>query len=63
MLYVGGNSGITSSGMNLNDGGCCCVIKDDRVYAIAEERVTQKKYAGGYVQSIKYCLDAVESSY
>ncbi len=62
MVYVGVNSGTTTDGMNLNDGGCC-IIKKHKVYAIAEERVTQRKYAGGFEQSLKYCLEATNTSY
>lgn len=59
MVYVGANVAKTQEGMELNDGGCC-IIKDGQIIAIAEERVTQKKYDGGFSKSLKYCLDAAE---
>ena len=62
MIYVGVNAGTTSSGMKLNDGGCC-IIKNGEILAIAEERVTQKKYAGGFDMSLEYCLNATNTRY
>lgn len=62
MVVVGVNMGSTKEGMNLNDGGCC-VIVDGKIYAIAEERVSRKKYDGGFNQALPYCLDAAGISY
>lgn len=59
MVIVGANLGKTSSGMKLNDGGCC-IIADNRIYAIAEERVSRKKYDGGFEYALDYCLDAAD---
>ncbi len=56
---LGINFGETQLGMTLNDGGAC-IIDDGKVFAIAEERITRKKYAGGYKESVKYCLEAAE---
>lgn len=58
MVIAGINKGVTNFGMKLNDGGCC-IIKDDIMVSIAEERVTRKKYASGYDMSLKYCLDSL----
>lgn len=62
MIVVGVNMGSTKEGMNLNDGGCC-VIVDGKIWAIAEERVSRKKYDGGFECSLPYCLDAAGISY
>lgn len=58
MSYVGVNMGYTVDGLKLNDGGCC-IIKDSRMYAIAEERLSRKKHDGGFRLSLPYCLRAV----
>lgn len=62
MVVVGINMGVTQSGMKLNDGGCC-LIKDNKIYAIAEERISRKKNDGGYKLSLPYCMDAANVSY
>ena len=55
---IGINIGETRQGLKLNDGGCALVEDGLPVVAIAEERLTRKKYDGGFVNSLKYCLEA-----
>ena len=59
MVIVGANVGSTKSGMPLNDGGCA-LYKDGVIYAIAEERLSRKKYVGGFKRALEYCLDAAK---
>lgn len=61
MSYIGINVGNTTEGMKLNDGGAC-IIKDDHILAIAEERVSRKKHDGGFRLSLPYCLNAMGDS-
>lgn len=61
MTYIGINAGSTKDGLKLNDGGCC-IIKDDSIYAIAEERLSRNKHDGGFRLSLPYCLNAVNES-
>ena len=57
MIIVGLNMGRIRSGMALDNGGCC-IIKDGRLeVAISEERLSRKKYDGGFEKSLKYCLE------
>lgn len=57
MIYAGANLKSTKDGMILNDGGCC-IIKDNKIIAIGEERVSQKKHDSGYAQALEYCCNA-----
>lgn len=61
MKVLGINFGHTEKGMILNDGGAC-LIDDGKIFAIAEERITKQKYAGGFEASIDYCLEAAKIS-
>lgn len=57
MIVVGINVGSTIDGQTLDNGGCC-IIKDGKIkVAVAEERVSRKKYDGGFSKSLQYCLD------
>ena len=60
MKIVGLNLGETLDGMKLNDGGAC-LIDDQGIIAIAEDRVSRNKYAGGYKKSLEYILDCVKN--
>lgn len=55
MKIIGVNLGETSLGMKLNDGGAC-LVDDQGIVCIAEERVSRKKYSGGFEKSLEYCL-------
>ncbi|PCF39783.1 hypothetical protein B5C06_10285 [Staphylococcus delphini] len=68
MITVGINACITNDVMSNNiikvDGGGVCLFKDDIIIsAITEERITKKKYQGGFKESIKYVLDASNLSF
>lgn len=56
MRIVGANLGKTQQGMLLNDGGIC-LLDEERLVITSEERITRKKYAGGFKESLKYLLD------
>lgn len=56
MRIIGANVGSTYKGMTLNDGGLC-LIEDGDVTIVAEERVSRRKYDGGFKQSLKRCLE------
>ena len=60
MIIVGINAPETREGMKLNDGGSA-IIKDGALYTVAEERVSRVKHAGGYKESLQYCLDATNT--
>ncbi len=55
MRILGVNKGSTSCGKALRNGGAAAYI-DGRTVAIAEERVTGHKYAGGYTNSLDVLL-------
>lgn len=63
MLVLGVNLGRTFYGKRLYDGGACLIDESGIVCAMAEERVTRVKHAGGYHHAAKYCLSAVEIEY
>jgi len=48
MLIVGLNIG--------HDGGCALLVNGKVKVAISEERLTRRKYAHGWLQSLLYCL-------
>lgn len=56
MKIIGANFGKTEDGMLLNDGGIC-LLNNKKIVITSEERVTRKKYAGGFNKSLKYLLD------
>lgn len=58
MLIAGANLGNTRRGMKLNDGGLCIIDTDSKkIIAMAEERITRKKYDGGFKASLEKYLD------
>ena len=56
MKIIGANLGTTKSGMILNDGGLC-YLNNDKIFAIAEERITRKKYSSGFEHSLATFLN------
>ena len=50
--------GRTRGGRQLKDGGACLLKDGIVVVAIAEERLTCRKHAGGFTQSLQYCLSS-----
>ena len=56
MKIVGANFGNTEKGMLLNDGGIC-LLNEDKLIITSEERITRKKYAGGFDESLKKVLE------
>jgi carbamoyltransferase len=59
MLIAGVNVGESRNGMALKDGGACILADGNLLTAIAEERVTKRKHAGGYDHALRYCLNAL----
>lgn len=57
MNIVGANVGTMPSGKLIYDGGCCLFSEGKLRMAVAEERVSRKKYAGGYKHSLPYILE------
>lgn len=58
---LGLNLGKTRNNKLLKDGGVC-ILRDGQIeVAIAEERVSRHKYAGGFQQALAYCLDATKT--
>lgn len=55
---IGINIGKTSSGIKLMDGGCALVENGKPITAISEERLSRKKYDGGFIRSFYYCLES-----
>jgi carbamoyltransferase len=58
MLIAGVNVGRTRERRPLKDGGACLLNDGRVVVAIAEERLTRQKHAGGFAESLEYCLSA-----
>jgi carbamoyltransferase len=58
MLIAGVNMGLTREGRPLKDGGACLLSDGRIVVAIAEERLTHQKHAGGFAHSLQYCLSS-----
>ncbi len=58
MKILGINIGETREGIHLQDGGAALVVDGKISVAIAEERITRKKYDGGFINSVKYCLNS-----
>lgn len=54
---IGINICETRDGIKLDDGGCALVDDGIPKIAINEERLSRKKYDGGFVKSLEYCLD------
>jgi carbamoyltransferase len=50
---LGFNLGATASGKRLRDGGAC-LIAAGRIHAVAEERISRRKHAGGASRAIPY---------
>ena len=61
MIIVGVNKGSTVSGKSLRHGGAA-MVKDGKILAVSEERVTRSKYAGGYSSALPAILDASGTS-
>lgn len=57
MKIIGANFGETENGMLLNDGGIC-LLNDEKIVITSEERITRKKYAGGFNKGLKRLLDS-----
>ena len=56
MKIIGANFGSTEKGMMLNDGGIA-LLNEDKLLITSEERITRKKYAGGFKESLKRVLE------
>lgn len=56
MKIIGANFGSTEKGMILNDGGIC-LLDDNELLITSEERISRKKYSGGFEKSLKKILD------
>lgn len=58
MIIVGCNLGETTKGMKLNDGGFCVIdTSQKKIIAVAEERITRRKYEGGFENSLEKYLE------
>ncbi|MGE7113737.1 carbamoyltransferase family protein [Lysinibacillus sp. NPDC047702] len=61
MITVGLNACIVDENNEIRpvDGGGVCLFEDDKLlFAITEERLTYKKYDGGFKKSLEYVLEA-----
>lgn len=59
MLIAGVNTGRTRDGaLQLKDGAACILRDGEFIVAVAEERLTREKHAGGFERSLQYCLSA-----
>ncbi len=58
MKVAGVNLTNTSTGLRLLDGNTALMEDGQLVVAIAEERISRRKYDGGFARSLRYCLDA-----
>jgi len=56
-MYIGISNKQNEHGKKLKFGGTCIINNDQIAVAVSEERLTRKKYCGGYEQSLAYCLD------
>lgn len=56
MKIIGANFGLTEKGMLLNDGGIA-LLNEDKLLITSEERITRKKYDGGFKESLKRILE------
>jgi carbamoyltransferase len=56
MLYLGANLKATSFGFDLPDGGLCALRDGEIEFAIAEERLSRQKKAGGFAHSLKHYM-------
>lgn len=62
MVILGVNLPRTYFNKPLHDGGVCVVIDGQVRMAVAEERITRKKRAGGYENSLSYVLSKLNLS-
>ncbi len=46
-------------GFNTGHHGGCSIIAHGKIVSISEERIIRKKYADGYINSLFYCLNAL----
>lgn len=56
MFIAGVNMGSTRDGLQLKDGAACILRDGEIILAIAEERLSRKKHAGGFALALQYCL-------
>ncbi|HEV2783057.1 MAG TPA: carbamoyltransferase C-terminal domain-containing protein [Actinophytocola sp.] len=56
-MWLGANLGTTRWGRPLRDGGACLLDEGGPIAAIAEERLSRKKHAGGWTRSRQYCIE------
>ena len=54
MKVLGLTNKFTRFGKNLKDGGCCIITDSGEVVAVSEERISRKKYDGGYELAFKH---------
>ncbi len=59
MIVVGLNLGSTEFKKELHDGGVCIIVDGKIALAIGEERISRKKRAGGFKESIEYALNCL----
>jgi carbamoyltransferase len=59
MLIAGVSVAETRTGQPLKDGAACLVQDGRVVVAVAEERLTRRKHAGGFERALPYCLAAI----
>ena len=57
MIIAGVNLPFTEFAKNLKDGGLCIVEDGSIKFAIAEERITRQKRAGGFQNAFQYALN------
>jgi carbamoyltransferase len=59
MIIAGVNTGLTRDGLhNLKDGAACILQDGKFLIAVAEERVSRQKHAGGFERSLQYCISS-----
>lgn len=61
-LVLGVHLSSGADGSFTADGNVAVIADGEPVFAIAQERVTREKYAGGYAEAARYALDAVGAS-
>ncbi len=63
MIVVGALVEIAGNGVDPVDGGVAIWRDGDFVYGCAEERITRKKYSGGFRRSLRFGLDQLGLNY
>lgn len=56
MRVLGLNAKNTATGKQLIDGAVCIIENGEIIVALAEERITRKKHAGGYYRTLDFLL-------